>query len=107
MARPPRLSGLQKQVLALYRSALRAAAPRGDAATQYVRAAFREQAAAVDKLDVQRIEFHIRQTQKRLDAMASGALSFSVMSAGGPAGGPRTPPAGAAAPAPPRPAGAG
>ncbi|KAA0147557.1 hypothetical protein FNF27_02403 [Cafeteria roenbergensis] len=66
-----RLSGLQRDVLALYRECLRAARakPSADARQaghEYVRAKFREH-ASIRRADFMRIEFLIRQGRKQLD----------------------------------------
>lgn len=69
--RAPRMSGLQKQVLSLYREALRTARKLGSAEDRlagidFARDEFRAKAATVDKLDIQRIEFLLRQGKKKL-----------------------------------------
>jgi succinate dehydrogenase assembly factor 1 len=104
MSRPVRHSGLQKQVLALYRRSLRAAAAlqAPDARQQafdYVRTEFRAKASSVNKLDVQRIEYLLRQGAKRLDmASMPGVTSFGGVGVGAGAGvGSNVPAIGAAA----------
>ena len=77
----PRLSGVQKQVLALYREALRRCAalppPSRAAALSFTRAEFRE-GLAVDRLDFQRIEHLLRAGKKKLASLAkSEAFSLS------------------------------
>jgi hypothetical protein len=94
-ARAPRHSGLQLQVLALFRSALRVAAQMSKgaephhgssasaAAKAYVRAEFREKAARVDRLDFQRIEWLLRQGRKRVDtASMPGVSGFNTVPRG-------------------------
>jgi succinate dehydrogenase assembly factor 1 len=76
----PRLSGVQKQVLALYREALRRCAalppPSRAAALSFTRAEFRE-GLAVDRLDFQRIEHLLRAGKKKLASLAQSE-AFSV-----------------------------
>jgi hypothetical protein len=89
---PPRHSGLQRQALALYREALRAArarplAPGPRAAlVGYAAAEFRRLAARVDRLDFQRIEHLLRHGRKKIDALTSaegGVSGFGVAGGGG------------------------
>jgi succinate dehydrogenase assembly factor 1 len=77
-------SGIQKQVLALYREGLRAARrlPSASAApaAAFIRAEFRERAASVDRMDFQRIEHLLRAARKKLDALSAkdvSGLSFT------------------------------
>jgi succinate dehydrogenase assembly factor 1 len=76
---PPRLSGLQRQVLALYRSALRAAARHPDATTRSsVKAYARHQLEthrALPRADVMRIEHLLRQGGKQLAQLADPGFS--------------------------------
>ena len=66
----PRRSGLQRQVLLLYRDCLLAARKLpGDSrasATLFLRTEFRQGAVSVEKLDIQRIEHMIRQARKQV-----------------------------------------
>ena len=77
-----RLSGVQRQVLNLYREALRrcAALPQPAsraAALAFTRAQFRD-GLAVDRLDFQRIEHLLRAGKKKLASLAqSEAFSLS------------------------------
>lgn len=88
----PRLSGLQKQVLSLYRECLRTARrlpidPAGKgSAVCYIVSEFRHKAGTVDKLDFQRIEHLLRQGKKRITSLASaegGVTSFGTSDGGG------------------------
>lgn len=90
-----RYSGLQKQVLGLYRDSLRAARNLPSSsrvpAILFVRGEFRTNAAQIEKLDVQRIEFLIRQGKKKIKQFASADISAfgfvsgsSIVSEGGP-----------------------
>ena len=77
-----RRSGIQLQVLNLYRQALRAAkaleAQSRVPAIQYTRYEFRSNAKAIDKLDIQRVEFLIRQGKKQIERYSvSGVSGFS------------------------------
>ena len=77
-----RLSGVQRQVLSLYRDALRRGAalpaPSRAAALDFIRAEFRA-GLAVDRLDFQRIEHLLRAGKKKLDSLAkSEAFSLSA-----------------------------
>ena len=76
---PRRLSGLQRQVLTLYRASLRAAAalpdaPSRAAAAEFARSSFRAN-VSVDKLDFQRVEFLLRQGRKKLDMVSAADVS--------------------------------
>jgi succinate dehydrogenase assembly factor 1 len=75
-----RLSGVQRQVLSLYRDALRRGAalppPSRAAALDFIRAEFRA-GLAVDRLDFQRIEHLLRAGKKKLDSLAK-ADAFRV-----------------------------
>ena len=72
-------SGIQKQVLALYREGLRAArllpATSSGPAAAFIRAEFREKAASVDRMDFQRIEHLLRSARKKLDALRGKDVS--------------------------------
>uniref|UniRef100_A0A7S1ZYE5 Uncharacterized protein n=1 Tax=Trieres chinensis TaxID=1514140 RepID=A0A7S1ZYE5_TRICV len=106
MASPARLSGLQRQVLALYRSVLREAArkdrsaasnrndggeyflvllstdkcpssPPGDATTtSYARSEFRKKAASIPRNDFRTIEHMIRWGQKQIKLLRMPGVSF-------------------------------
>eukprot|EP00793_Prasinoderma_coloniale_P002863 PRCOL_00002345-RA len=83
-----RLSGLQRDVLALYRRALRLARARGDpalagAAQQRVR----EGARRVSRRDVQTIEHMLRTARKQLDLVEESSGATRVTLARGGAGG--------------------
>jgi succinate dehydrogenase assembly factor 1 len=76
-----RLSGLQKQVLSLYRDCLRAARKNGgpkSSAVEFVRSEFHAK-AKVDRLDFQRIEFLLRTGKRKLeDFSAKDVSGFST-----------------------------
>jgi len=80
---PRRLSGLQLKVLALFRDCLRAArrlpdAPSRAAARERVSREFRARARGVDRLDIQRVEFLMRQARKQLELLAMpGVTAFA------------------------------
>lgn len=72
-----RLSGLQKQVLSLYRDCLRAARKSGGpsgSAVAYVQTEFRAK-AKVDRLDFQRIEFLLRTGKRKLEQYTANDVS--------------------------------
>ncbi|KAJ7280482.1 hypothetical protein O6H91_19G038400 [Diphasiastrum complanatum] len=68
-----RLSGLQRQVLSLYRSLLRAARLKSPEARVNIEAIvsseFRKQASSVDKKDFVRIEHLLRKGTKQLEML--------------------------------------
>lgn len=70
LGRSLRKSGLQLQVLTLYRDVLRAARAlpidSRISAISFIRHEFRHNSTHVDTLDIQRIEFLIRQAKKKL-----------------------------------------
>lgn len=72
-------SGLQKQILSLYRDCLRHArtlAPESRTNAQvYIRHEFREKAHAISKMDFQRIEFLLRQGRKKLKSLENSSVS--------------------------------
>eukprot|EP00850_Spirogloea_muscicola_P002407 SM000009S23536 [mRNA] locus=s9:630037:630297:+ [translate_table: standard] len=79
-----RLSGIQREVLSLYRACLRAARakrPSAQAAAlrEHARAEFRRHAAAVPRGDYRTIEFLLRQGRRRLQALAPPDVEFSVV----------------------------
>ena len=78
-----RLSGIQRQVLSLYREALRAArripTPSGaTAATAFARSEFRRGATSVDRMDFQRVEHLLRSARKQIDTF-SRASNFTLL----------------------------
>lgn len=84
----PRLSGLQKQVIALYRETLRAARQQPletearVSLAAYVVTEFRSKAKTVEKLDIQRIEHLMRQGRKKMTALTAsdgGISGFGVV----------------------------
>jgi succinate dehydrogenase assembly factor 1 len=73
------LSGLQKRVIASYRACLRQGKrlPSSAArlsAVQYARSQFRTN-ASLGRMDVQRIEFLLRQCNKKLEFMANSEVT--------------------------------
>ena len=82
MAALPRAhSGIQLQVLSLYREGLRAARrlppASSRAALAFIRSEFRDKAASVDRMDFQRVEHLLRAARKKLDSL-KGADAFSA-----------------------------
>ena len=80
-----RHSGIQRQVLSLYRESLQAARripnPAGAAAAAaFARAEFRRGASTVDRMDFQRVEHLLRAARKQLDTF-SRASGFSLRAA--------------------------
>ena len=70
-----RHSGIQRQVLSLYRESLQAARripnPAGAAAAAaFARAEFRRGASTVDRMDFQRVEHMLRAARKQLDTFS-------------------------------------
>ncbi|KAF1982335.1 hypothetical protein K402DRAFT_340512 [Aulographum hederae CBS 113979] len=67
----PRLSGLQRNVVSLYRQCLRACGKKPietrDNFRRFVRNQFRENAAGIDKKDFAAIEYMIRKGQRQLE----------------------------------------
>jgi succinate dehydrogenase assembly factor 1 len=71
-------SGVQKQVLSLYRAALRVASHRASAEErtalrEYARAELERHRASVPRSDTLRIEHLLRSGRKRLESVASAA----------------------------------
>ncbi|KAH7331214.1 hypothetical protein KP509_20G020500 [Ceratopteris richardii] len=84
MAPQHRLSGLQRQILSLYRSFLRVARTKPpdvrSRIEKYVGAQFRHDAAAVDKKDFQQIEYLVRRATKQLESLRNGSITgFQVV----------------------------
>ncbi len=81
----PRLSGLQRDVLALYRDfhrVLRSKQPAvRDTTWAYVQQRFRADAQALRRSDVSLIEYRVRQGRKQLETIKSPGFSgFSTTS---------------------------
>lgn len=84
----PKLSGMQKQVLALYRGFLRAARSKPIEVRRQIETVvsseFRQKSKQVDRKNFQYIEYLIRRGRKQLDQLKShdtvGLSSFSVSS---------------------------
>ena len=74
-----RLSGVQKQVLSLHRSLLRAARSKPLEARRdielFVNSEFRKNATAVDRKNFQTIEFLLRRGNKQLQMLRSSDVS--------------------------------
>ncbi|GLJ45782.1 hypothetical protein SUGI_0963490 [Cryptomeria japonica] len=84
MAPAQRLSGMQKQVLSLYRAFLRSARCKEPhqrhTIQQVVSREFRKNATSVDKKDFNYIEYLLRRGQKQLDQLkSSSAVGLSVV----------------------------
>jgi succinate dehydrogenase assembly factor 1 len=82
-----RKSGLQRQVLSLYADCLRSARQLPSAsqvpAVLFVRGEFRKAASTVDKLDIQRIEFLLRQGKKKSKSYTmAGVTAFDFTQLG-------------------------
>ncbi|PIN22325.1 hypothetical protein CDL12_04954 [Handroanthus impetiginosus] len=80
----PRLSGMQKQVLALYRGFLRAARSKSpeerSRIESIVSAEFRRNSSQVDRKNFQYIEYLLRRGKKQLDQLKSPAtVGFSTL----------------------------
>lgn len=84
MASVPKLSGLQKQVLDLYRKFLRAARSKGPEERQKIEtvisAEFRHNAKSVDRKSFVHIEYLLRRGKKQLDQLCSpGTVALSIL----------------------------
>jgi succinate dehydrogenase assembly factor 1 len=77
MRKPTGLSGLQREVLSLYRDCLRAAKKKGPASgfEAMVKTEFRHYATEVPRSSFKRIESLIRTGKKRLEMMSSPHVS--------------------------------
>ena len=90
-----RRSGLQGDVLQLYRGVLRAAKMKDEATFAFARERFRESAASVKRSEFKRIEFQLRQGHKRLKLLSMPGVTSAgslVGSNGGHAANPNAPP---------------
>lgn len=84
----PRLSGMQKQVLALYRGFLRAARSKSNEERREIQlivsSEFRRNSKEIDRKNFQYIEYLIRRGRKQLDQLKSpdtvGLSSLTVNS---------------------------
>ena len=79
-----RLSGIQKQVLSLYRSFWRVARSKEPDTRlhieRYVGAQFRRDAHAVDRKDFQRIEYLLRRGSKQLELLKANQITgFNII----------------------------
>jgi succinate dehydrogenase assembly factor 1 len=78
----PRHSGIQKQVLSLYREALRKTAPLPApdkaSARAFLRDEFRTKGARVERMDFQRIELLLRQGRRKLEYMSESGVGFGT-----------------------------
>jgi succinate dehydrogenase assembly factor 1 len=76
-----RLSGIQKQVLALHRAFLRCARSKAEDVRKplenYINAEFRKDAERIDKKDYNLIEHHLRKGKKQLEILRTSD-GFSV-----------------------------
>ena len=73
-----RRSGLQGDVLQLYRGILRAAAKKDAATLLFAKERFRESAAAVKRSEFKRIEFLLRQGHKRLKLLSMPGVTSAA-----------------------------
>lgn len=66
-------SGLQKQVLNLYRRCLRAANKKEDSerSIKFVKEQFRKNSNEIDRKEFQRIEYYIRKGEKQLKVLSN------------------------------------
>ena len=64
-----RRSGLQRQVLSLYKQLLSKAKTKDAATVEVVRTQFRQDAFSVDRMNIQRIEHLIRRGERQLQAL--------------------------------------
>jgi succinate dehydrogenase assembly factor 1 len=71
-----RHSGIQKEVLKLYKDCLLAAYKKNKTAVDFVRTQFKD-AKAIDRLDFQRIEYLIRNGKKKLQSYSVGTEGFA------------------------------
>jgi succinate dehydrogenase assembly factor 1 len=80
-----RHSGLQKNVLSLYRQCLRVARRLPDISSQTAmkercKSSFHDKGKSIDRLDIQRIEHLLRQTRKELERIEMpGVTGISVL----------------------------
>ena len=77
-----RLSGLQREVLSLYRSLLRAGGRKGKETQNAVKLRFREDSKRLDYKDIKRIEHFVRYGKKQrtlLESPAFNALSLQPL----------------------------
>ena len=69
MATTLRRSGIQKQVLTLYKECLRAAEAKSPSFKSVVRNEFKRNSIAIQRTDTMRIEYMLRQGRRKLDMM--------------------------------------
>ena len=69
MASNLRRSGIQKQVLYLYKECLRAAEAKSPSFKSVVRNEFKRNGVAIQRTDTMRVEYMLRQGKRRLDMM--------------------------------------
>ena len=69
MASNLRRSGIQKQVLSLYKECLRAAEAKNPSFKSVVRNEFKRNSIAIQRTDTMRIEYMLRQGRRKLDMM--------------------------------------
>ena len=75
-----RHSGLQKEVLSLYRSLLRRAKILGQGNVENVRKTFRRDALSIPRTDIQRIEHYLRRGNKLLrDSQTFNTTSIKII----------------------------
>jgi hypothetical protein len=76
-----RRSGLQGDVLSLYRNVLREAKKKDDATLAFAKAKFRNEAQSVGRSDFKQVEFLLRQGHKRLKVLAMPGVKSAGMAA--------------------------
>ena len=69
-----RKSGVQKEVLALYRELLRAARHKDSKTVALVRDKFRKEATSIGRFEFQKIEHHIRKGNKYVKLLQSDSV---------------------------------
>ena len=69
MASSLRRSGIQKQVLSLYKECLRAAEVKSPSFKSVVRNEFKRNGVAIQRTDTMRVEYMLRQGKRRLEMM--------------------------------------
>lgn len=75
MASGVKRSGIQKQVLSLYKECLRAAEAKSPQFKSVVRSEFYKNGKSIQRSDTMRIEYMVRQGRRRLDMMKDPHVS--------------------------------
>ena len=71
-------SQIQKQVLSLYKECLRAAEMKNRQFKSVVRSDFKRNAKAIQRSDTMRIEYLVRQGQRRLEMMKVSVHAYAI-----------------------------